>query len=101
MKISLKLQQVTKFLSGNNFFDPKQSQFKSSHLTETALLSVTGALKTDAAGQSLVFILQDCGFWYSNYYILSVPFSMDFTVSVHSRFKSNLTELNSNSNGLI
>src|SRR4029434_1338291 len=42
-------KQVTEFLSKNNLLDPNQSGFKSGHSTETALLSVTEALKTARA----------------------------------------------------
>ena len=53
-------KQVTEFLSRNNLLDPNQSGFKSGHSTETALLSVTEALKTDrAAAQSSALILLD------------------------------------------
>src|SRR4029434_44537 len=53
-------KQVTEFLSRNNLLDPNQSGFKSGHSTETALLSVTEALKTArAAAQSSALVLLD------------------------------------------
>ena len=42
-------KQVTEFLSKNNLLDPNQSGFKSGHSTETALLSVTEALKSSSS----------------------------------------------------
>src|SRR4029434_8091628 len=53
-------QQDTALLSRNNLLDPNQSGFKSGHSTETALLSVTEALKTArAAAQSSALVLLD------------------------------------------
>ena len=50
-------KQVSDFLSQNNFLEPKQSGFKSGHSTETALLSVTEALRVaKASAQSSVLI---------------------------------------------
>src|SRR4029434_3128550 len=51
---------VTKFLSKNNLLDPNQSEIKSGHSTETALLSVMKALKTArAAATSSARVLLD------------------------------------------
>ena len=53
-------KQVSDFLSQNNLLDPKQSGFKRGHSTETALLSVTEALRVaKASAQSSVQILLD------------------------------------------
>src|SRR4029434_9095791 len=53
-------KQGTEFLSENNLLDPNQSGFKSGDSTETALLSVTEALKTArAAAQSSALVLLD------------------------------------------
>ncbi|XDV14498.1 hypothetical protein PO909_014740 [Leuciscus waleckii] len=52
--------QVTSFLSQNNQLDVNQSGFKKGHSTETALLSVTEALRiAKAASKSSVLILLD------------------------------------------
>lgn len=53
-------KQLSEFLLQNNLLDPNQSGFKSGHSTETALLSVTEALKeARAAAKSSVLILLD------------------------------------------
>ena len=53
-------KQVSDFLSQNNLLHAKQSGFKSGHSTETALLSVTEALRVaKASAQSSVLILLD------------------------------------------
>src|SRR4029434_6765798 len=53
-------KQVTEFLSRNNVLNPNQSGFKSGHSTETALSSVTEALKTArAAAHSSALVLRD------------------------------------------
>ncbi len=52
--------QVSLFISQNNKLDAKQSGFRSSHSTETALLSVTEALRiAKADSKSSVLILLD------------------------------------------
>ncbi len=52
--------QVSMFLSQNNKLDAKQSDFRSGHSTETALLSVTEALRiAKAYSKSSVLILLD------------------------------------------
>uniref|UniRef100_A0A8C1KNF9 Reverse transcriptase domain-containing protein n=1 Tax=Cyprinus carpio TaxID=7962 RepID=A0A8C1KNF9_CYPCA len=52
--------QLSMFLIQNNLLDSNQSGFKSAHSTETALLSVTEALRlARAASKSLVLILLD------------------------------------------
>ncbi len=52
--------QVSLFLSQNNKLDAKQSGFRSGHSTETALLSVTEALRiAKADSKSSVLILLD------------------------------------------
>ncbi len=54
------LNQVSLFLSQNNKLDAKQSGFRSGHSTETALLSVTEALRiAKANSKSSVLILLD------------------------------------------
>ena len=53
-------KQVSDFLSQKNVLDPKQSGFKSGHSTETALLSVTEAMRVaKASAWSSVLILLD------------------------------------------
>ena len=53
-------KQVPDFLSRNNLLDPKQSDFKNGHSTETALFSVTEALRVvKASTQSLDLNLLD------------------------------------------
>ncbi len=55
--------QVSLFLSQNNKLDAKQSGFRSGHSTETALLSVTEALRiAKANSKSSVLILLDLSF---------------------------------------
>ncbi len=52
--------QLSLFLAQNNLLDNKQSGFKSGHSTETALLSITEALRlARAASKSSVLILLD------------------------------------------
>ena len=58
--VKVVFKQVSDFLSQNNLLHAKQSGFKSGHSTETALLSVTEALRVaKASAQSSVQILLD------------------------------------------
>src|SRR4029434_4872608 len=59
-------KQVTEFLARNNLLDPNQSGFKSGYSNETALLSVTEALKT-ARVAALGPIIRSHGFSYLCY----------------------------------
>src|SRR4029434_1661311 len=88
-------KHVTEFLSRNNLLDPNQSGFKSVHSTETALLSVTEALKTArAAAQSSALVLLDlsAAFDTVNHRItLSILSSMGISGNAHSWFESYLS----------
>src|SRR4029434_8820012 len=78
-------KQVTEFLSRNNL----------GHSTETALLSVTEALKTArAAAQSSVLILLDLSAAFdtvNHRILLSILSSMGISGNAHSWFESYLT----------
>lgn len=88
-------KQVTEFLAQHNLLDPYQSGFKSGHSTETALLSVTEALKeARAAGQSSVLILLDlsAAFDTVNHGILLDKLTnMGITGKAHAWFESYVT----------
>ncbi|XP_027140117.1 uncharacterized protein LOC109140565 [Larimichthys crocea] len=76
-------KQVTDFLAHHHLLDPKQSGFRSGHSTETALLSVTEALKTARTrGQSSVLILHDI--------LLATLANMGITGTAHSWLESYL-----------
>src|SRR4029434_2027586 len=84
-------KQVTEFLSKNNFLDPNQSGFKSGHSTETALLSVTEALKTARAAQSSALVLLDLSAAFdtvNHRILLSILSSMGISGNAHSWFES-------------
>ena len=87
--------QVIEFLSRNNLLDPNQSGFKSGHSTETALLSVTEALKTArAAAQSSALVLLDLSAAFdtvNHRILLSILSSMGISGKAHSWFESYLT----------
>ncbi len=87
--------QVSLFLSQNNKLDAKQSGFRSSHSTETALLSVTEALRiAKANSKSSVLILLDlfASFDTVNHQILqSTLSSLDITGIPLRWFESYLT----------
>ncbi len=87
--------QVSLFLSQNNKLDAKQSGFRSGHSTETALLSVTEALRiTKADSKSSVLILLDlsAAFKTVNHQILlSTLSSLDITGIPLRWFESYLT----------
>src|SRR4029434_10524606 len=87
-------KQVTEFLSRNNLLDPNQSGFKSGHSTETALLSVTEALKTARAAQSSALVLLDLSAAFdtvNHRILLSILSSMSISGKAHSWFESYLT----------
>ena len=88
-------KQVTNFLNQNGQLDPKQSGFRSGHSTETALLSVTEALRTARAeGLSSVLILLDLSAAFdtvNHKILLRILTSMGITGAVHSWFNSYLT----------
>ncbi|XP_076155180.1 uncharacterized protein LOC143138640 [Alosa pseudoharengus] len=88
-------KQVSDFLSQNNLLDPNQSGFKSGHSTETALLSVTKALKeARATARSSVLILLDLSAAFdtvNHRILLSILANMGISGSALSWFESYLT----------
>ncbi len=87
--------QVSLFLSQNNKLDAKQSGFKSGHSTETALLSVTEALriaKADSKSSVLILLDLSAAFDTVNHQILlSTLSSLDITGIPLHWYKSYLT----------
>ncbi len=87
--------QVSLFLSQNNKLDAKQSGFRSGHSTETALLSVTEALRTAKAdSKSSVLILLDLSSAFDTFnhqILLSTLSSLDITGIPLRWFESYLT----------
>ncbi len=87
--------QVSLFLSQNNKLDPKQSGFRSGYLTETALLSVTEALriaKADSKSSVLILLDLSAAFDTVNHQILlSTLSSLDITEIPLRWFESYLT----------
>ncbi len=87
--------QVSLFLSQNNKLDAKQSGFRSGHSTETALLSVTEALriaKADSKSPVLVLLDLSAAFDTVNHQILlSTLSSLDITGIPLRWFESYLT----------
>ncbi len=87
--------QVSLFLSQNNKLDAKQSGFRSGHLTETALLSVTEALriaKADSKSSVLILLDLSAAFDTVNHQILlSTLSSLDITGIPLRWFESYLT----------
>ncbi len=83
------------FLSQNNKLDAKQSGFRSGHSTETALLSVTEALriaKADSKSSVLILLDLSAAFDTVNHQILlSTLSSLDITVIPLRWFESYLT----------
>ena len=81
-------KQVTIFLNQNGQLDPKQSGFRSGHSTETALLSVTEALRTARTeGLSSVLILLDLSAAFdtvNHKILLRILKTMGITGAVHS-----------------
>ncbi len=88
--------QVSLFLSQNNKLDAKQSGFRSGHSTETALLSVTEALriaKADSKSSVLILLDLSAAFDTVNHQILlSTLSSLDITGIPLRWFESYLTE---------
>ena len=88
-------KQVTNFLNQNGLLDPKQSGFRSGHSTETALLSVTEALRTARTeGLSSVLILLDLSAAFdtvNHKILLRILTAMGITGVVHSWFNSYLS----------
>ncbi len=84
------------FLSKNNKLDAKQSGFRSGHSTETALLSVTEALriaKADSKSSVLILLDLSAAFDTVNHQILlSTLSSLDITGIPLRWFKSYLTD---------
>ncbi len=89
--------QVSLFLSQNNKLDAKQSGFRSDHSTETALLSVTEALriaKADSKSSILILLDLSAAFDTVNHQILlSTLSSLDITGIPLRWFESYLTGL--------
>ncbi len=87
--------QVSLFLSQNNKLDTKQSGFRSGHSTETALLSVTEALRiAKANSKSSVLILLDLSAAFdtvNHQILLSTLSSLDITGIPLRWFESYLT----------
>ncbi len=87
--------QVSLFLSQNNKLDAKQSGFRSGHSTETALLSVTEALRTakvDSKSSVLILLDLSAAFDTVNHQILlSTLSSLDITGIPLRWFESYLT----------
>ncbi len=87
--------QVSLFLSQNNKLDAKQSGFRSGHSTETALLSVTEALRiAKANSKSSVLILLDLSATFdtvNHQILLSTLSSLDITGIPLRWFESYLT----------
>ncbi len=87
--------QVSLFLSQNNKLDAKQSGFRSGHSTETALLSVTEALRiAKADSKSAVLILLDLSAAFdtvNHQILLSTLTSLDITGIPLRWFESYLT----------
>ncbi len=87
--------QVSLFLSQNNKLDAKQSGFRSGHSTETALLSVTEALriaKADSKSSVLILLDLSASFDTVNHQIhLSTLSSLDITGIPLLWFESYLT----------
>ncbi len=87
--------QVSLFLSQNNKLDAKQSGFRSGHSTETALLSVTEALRiAKADSKSSVLILLDLSVAFdtvNHQILLSTLSSLDITGIPLRWFESYLT----------
>ncbi len=87
--------QVSLFLSQNNKLDAKQSGFRSGHSTETALLSVTEALriaKADSKSSVLILLDLSAAFDTVNHQILlSTLSSLDITGIPLHWFESYLT----------
>ncbi|XDV17968.1 hypothetical protein PO909_023756 [Leuciscus waleckii] len=88
--------QVTSFLSLNNQLDVNQSGFKKGHSTETALLSVTVALRiAKAASKSSVLILLDLSAAFdtvNHQILLSTLSSLGITGTSLHWFESYLTD---------
>ncbi len=87
--------QVSLFLSQNNKLDAKHSCFRSGHSNETALLSVTEALriaKADSKSSVLILLDLSAAFYTVNHQILlSTLSSLDITGIPLRWFKSYLT----------
>ncbi len=87
--------KVSLFLSQNNKLDAKQSGFRSDHSTETALLSVTEALriaKADSKSSVLILLDLSAAFDTVNHQILlSTLSSLDITGILLCFFESYLT----------
>ncbi len=87
--------QVSLFLSQNNKLDAKQSGFRSGHSTETALLSVTEALriaKADSKSSVLILLdLSDAFDTVNHQILLSTLSSLDITGIPLRWFESYLT----------